>query len=60
MVWLVPALIRQLERILTAGWVRNGCMTPLCVKGNLTPTPIPRAAERLCVLSVSVTELFSP
>lgn len=33
-------------------------MTPLSVKGNLTPTC--PGAVRLCVLSVSVTELFSP
>lgn len=56
MVWLAP--IRQLERVLIAGCVRNWCVTPLSVKGNLTPTP--PGAERLSVLSVSVTELFSP
>lgn len=58
MVWLAPVLIRQLERVLIAGCVRNWCVTPLSVKGNLTPAP--PGAERLSVLSVSVTELFSP
>lgn len=34
------------------------CVIPLSVKGTLTPAP--PGAERLCLLSVSVTGLFSP
>lgn len=54
MVELAPVLIRQLEPILTTGYVRNWCVTSLSVEGNLGAASPGverlRACNRLCLL----------